>query len=61
MTSLFPQEFRDNIPISNEDFFDGFDVAALAKKNGIPRHPLFLMPERFQPTREVWVAAKFLF
>jgi hypothetical protein len=61
VTSRFSSEYIGNIPISAESFFKGFDVAALAAQSGTARDPRFLMPQKYQPTREVWVAAKLLF
>ncbi len=61
VTSVYPQQYATNIPITPDDFFDGFDVAELAAQYGLQGDPRFLMPQTYQPTREVWVRVKLLF
>jgi RND family efflux transporter MFP subunit len=61
VTGVYSQQYATNIPMTADDFFDGFDVAQLATQYGLPGDPRFLQPEAYQPTREVWVAVKLLF
>ena len=60
-TRLYSQEVIGNIPITNEAFFAGFDVAALVEQYRLPRDPRFLMPEIFQPQREIRLSLKLAF
>jgi hypothetical protein len=60
-TRLYSQEVIGNIPISNEAFFAGFDVPALIAQYNLPRDPRFLMPETFQPQREIRLSLKLAF
>jgi hypothetical protein len=60
-TRVYSQEVIGNIPISNDAFFAGFDVPALVAQYNLPRDPRFLMPEIFQPQREIRLALKLVF
>ncbi|MDQ3418356.1 MAG: TonB-dependent receptor [Acidobacteriota bacterium] len=60
-TNRFASETRQNIPISDEDFFNGFDVQQLIQQFNITRDPRFLKDSAFQAPRAIRVGAKFSF
>jgi hypothetical protein len=60
-TRLFSREVIGDIPITPDAFFAGFDVPALVEQYRLPRDPRFLMPEVFQPQREIRLALKLVF
>ena len=57
----FAAETRQNIPISDEEFFAGFDVQNLIETLHITRDPRFLKDSQFQAARAVRLGAKFTF
>ena len=59
---MFRNLTRDNVIISNEAFFAGFDMnALLAAQPNIRRDPRFLLPNTFQAARSIRVGVKFTF
>jgi hypothetical protein len=57
----FAAETRQNIPISDAAFFQGFDVQQLIQQLKITRDPRFLQDSAFQAPRAIRVGAKFSF
>jgi hypothetical protein len=57
----FAPETRQNIPISDVAFFNGFDVQQLIEANHITRDPRFLKDSAFQGARSIRLGAKFVF
>ncbi|MGE3343499.1 MAG: TonB-dependent receptor [Vicinamibacterales bacterium] len=57
----FASETRQNIPISDEAFFRGFDVQQLIQQFNITRDPRFLQDSAFQAPRTIRLGAKFSF
>jgi hypothetical protein len=61
-TDVFRNLTRDNVIISNEDFFAGFDMdALLARQPNIRRDPRFLQASSFQTARSIRVGVRFTF
>jgi len=61
-TDVFRNLTRDNVIISDQDFFAGFDMEALlAKQPNIRRDPRFLLPNTFQAARSIRVGVRFTF
>jgi len=60
-TNRWASETRQNIPISDEDFFNGFDVQQLIQRFNVTRDPRFLQDSAFQAPRAIRVGAKFSF
>jgi hypothetical protein len=59
---VFRNLTRDNVPISDEAFFHGFDIEqVLAANPSIRRDPRFLLPNTFQSARSIRVGVKFTF
>ncbi|HEX6323746.1 MAG TPA: TonB-dependent receptor [Vicinamibacterales bacterium] len=54
-------ETAQNIPITDSDFFDGFDVQQLIAARNIRRDPRFLSDSAFQAPRSIRLGAKFVF
>jgi len=54
-------ETAQNIPITDADFFDGFDVQQLIAARNIRRDPRFLSDSAFQAPRTIRLGAKFVF
>lgn len=57
----FAAETRQNIPISDAAFFQGFDVQQLIQQRNITRDPRFLQDSAFQAPRSIRLGAKFSF
>lgn len=61
-TDVFRNLTRDNVPISDQAFFAGFDInQVLAANPAIRMDPRFLLPNTFQSARVIRVSAKFSF
>ncbi len=60
-TRIYSREVIGDIPITTDAFFAGFDVPALIEQYRLPRDPRFLLPEAFQPQREIRLALKLVF
>ena len=50
-----------SLPLSDAEFFAGFNADQVIATEGIPRNDLFNMPNRFQGRRRVRLGAKFTF
>jgi hypothetical protein len=57
----FAPETAQNIPITDEAFFAGFDVQSLIASRNIRRDPRFLSDSGFQAPRSLRLGAKFVF
>ena len=57
----FAPETAQNIPITDPEFFAGFDVQSLIASRNIRRDPRFLSDSGFQSPRSVRLGAKFVF
>ena len=51
----------DAIPITDEEFFKGFDVAKLIDENAIRLDPRFKKAETFQGARQIRFGLKYMF
>jgi hypothetical protein len=61
-TDVFRNLTRENVPITDQAFFAGFDIdQVLAANPQIRRDPRFLQPNTFQNARVIRVMAKFTF
>ena len=60
-TGIYSREVIGDIPITTDAFFAGFDVPAIVEQYHLPRDPRFLLPEAFQPQREIRLALKLVF
>jgi len=59
---VFRNLTRENVPISDQAFFAGFDIdQVLAANPAIRRDPRFLLPNTFQTARAIRVGVKFSF
>ncbi len=61
MTNYWEDALLEDIPITDAEFFAGFDPEALIATNDIPRDPRFGLPDDYQGRREMRVGVKFMF
>ena len=60
-TSFDTTPYQSAIPVSNEEFFAGFDGDAVAAANGVENDPRFLLANGFQSPRRIRLLARFRF
>ncbi len=61
VTSIYNDGVDQDLPLSDAQFFAGFDAEQVIQQNNIPRDDLFGLPERYQNRRRVRLGAKFTF
>jgi hypothetical protein len=60
-TNIFRSEIRDDLGLTNAQFFQGFDVQQIVSQRGLRRDPRFLMPSAFQGPRAMTLSCRFTF
>ena len=62
VTRIFTARYRDAIPVSDAEFFSGFDAQAIAaSRSTIRPDARFTQPDQFQGARSIRLQAKLLF
>ncbi len=61
MTNYWEDFLLEDIPMTNEEFFAGFDPEALIAANNVARDPRAGLPDDYQNRRETRFGVKFLF
>ena len=61
VTSIYNDGVDQDLPLSNAEFFGGFNANQVITDNDIPRDDLYGFAERFQNRRRVRLGAKFTF
>jgi outer membrane receptor protein involved in Fe transport len=59
--SIYNSGVDQDLPLTNAEFFAGFDADQIIADENIPRNDLFGLPERFQGRRQVRLGVKFTF
>lgn len=61
MTDIWELALREDLPLSNEEFFAGFNPEQVAQENDLTPDSLYGIPEEFQGPRTARVGAKITF
>ena len=59
--SVFNDGVAQDLPLSDEEFFAGFDSGQVIEENGIPKDSRFGLAERFQARRKIRLGIRFTF
>lgn len=61
MIDVWELPYQGSLPLTNEEFFAGFDPVAVAEAGDVTPDPLYRVPEEFQGKREARVGLKLTF